>query len=619
MTLRYLPLNILYLLVLNLLSVSAYAGHGGEFHVSVDLQNVTADKDRVKITIVTPAVQAKVINYVLPEYLPGISGKVNALRFVHQFYALDDRGYPLKVKKKGKNTVQMKLRSGATLRKIEYYVDDTWDDTLAGKSKNTYVIQSAGTNFEAGKNFLLNHAFMYGYIEGFSKIPYRLTVNHPAALQTHTAMVPTLTAATKNEYTANSYDEMLAHPVMVCAADTIGFMSGNTYIQLAVYSESGAITARHVRRLVAAEINAVTRFMAPGNLPVYKMIFYFTAAKSTLTRFGNFGGNASRSGAIYFFPELQDEEAFMQMLQRETAGDMFRAWGPLDCYKSCATGNYLQPQVSSAWWFSEGAKSYFSWLAEIRDSLVNQSEFMAVISAKIRLSQKANSVVLSDRKKVSGYLEQPIMREQVRAKATIACLLLDIEMSERSGGKNGLREFVAYLNDSIETYYPDSLMRYITRYAGVEVANLAKDLVVNNKAFPLIKMLNKIGWAYSPSGMNTVLTFGRVGVYYDSKADAFFVNMVDANNVLGLKRGDRLIAVNNVLVAADNFDQALFPLYHPQKGVELKVQYIRNNVNAEATGEPMIREILVDHYITDDPACSEDALLLNNRIFNPYW
>jgi predicted metalloprotease with PDZ domain len=619
MTIKKIIFNVLYILVLSLLSVQAVAGHGGEFHVSLDLQNVTTDKDRVTVTILTPAVQARVVNYVLPDYLPSISGKVNALRFVHRFYALDDRGYPLKVKKKGKNTVQMKLRSGATLRKIEYYVDDTWDDTLADKNKNVFIIQSVGTNFEAGKNFLLNHAFIYGYIEGFSKIPYRLTIRHPAGLQPQTAMLPVVTTAMKSEFTANSYDEMLSNPVMVCAADTIGFMAGNTYIQLAVYSESGAITARHVRRLVAAEINAVTRFMSLGDLPVYKMIFYFASADSPLKRFGNYRGNASRSGAIYFFSELQDEDAFMEILQQETFGDMLRAWAPLDCYKSCATGNYLQPQVSSAWWFSEGTKSYFSWLADIRDSLVNQSEFMDVVSAKIRLSQKASAVVLSDRRKVSGYLEQPIIREQVRAKATIACLLLDIEMTERSGGKNGLREFVAYLNDSLETYYPDSLMRYITRFAGTEVANLAKDLVVNNRSFPLIKMLSKIGWAYSPSGLNTVLTFGRTGVYYDNKADAFFVNMVDTNNVLGLKRGDRLIAVNNVLVAADNFDQALFPLYHPQKGVELKVQYIRNNVNAEATGEPMIRDILVDHYITDDPACSEDALLLNNRIFNPYW
>src|ERR1041385_5718443 len=83
-----------------------------DYHITIDLQNVTPDRDRIKVTITPPPVQGKIIRYILPEYLPGVSGKVDAGRFVHQFYALDDQAFPLKVSKKGNNIIVIKMRKG---------------------------------------------------------------------------------------------------------------------------------------------------------------------------------------------------------------------------------------------------------------------------------------------------------------------------------------------------------------------------------------------------------------------------------------------------------------------------------------------------------------------------
>ena len=91
------------------------------YHITIDLQNVVSAKDRVKVTITPPPIKARVIYYVLPIYIPGIEGKVDAGRFVHQFYALDDKGFPLKVSKKKNGIIVLKLSKGATLKKIEYF------------------------------------------------------------------------------------------------------------------------------------------------------------------------------------------------------------------------------------------------------------------------------------------------------------------------------------------------------------------------------------------------------------------------------------------------------------------------------------------------------------------
>ncbi|HET6992379.1 MAG TPA: hypothetical protein VFJ43_13685, partial [Bacteroidia bacterium] len=218
------------------------------YHISIDLQNVTPDKDRVKVTVLTPAIKTTTINYVLPAYLPGVSGNVDAGRFIHMFYAIDDKGFPLKVSKKGTNVIVMKMRKGATLKKIEYWVDDTWDDEKI-KSKETdakfnYVTQAAGSNIDAGNNYVLNHAFFFGYIEGFSEVPYNITILKPEELKASSALKIISETQSRDSYKAFSYKELIDNPVMYSRPDTSGFIAGNSYISISVFSENGRVTSR---------------------------------------------------------------------------------------------------------------------------------------------------------------------------------------------------------------------------------------------------------------------------------------------------------------------------------------------------------------------------------------
>jgi hypothetical protein len=191
-----------------LLTKAQSAAPENSYRISIDLNNVTPEKDRIKVTVLPPPVQARTINYVLPAFLPGVAGKVDAGRFIHQFYAIDDKGYPLKVSKKGENIIVMKMRKGATLKKIEYWVDDTWDAERAkpnqSDAKYNYVPQVAGTNIDAGNNYVLNHAFLFGYIEGFSELPYQVTIIKPEELSASSALKITNETQTRDGYRASS-------------------------------------------------------------------------------------------------------------------------------------------------------------------------------------------------------------------------------------------------------------------------------------------------------------------------------------------------------------------------------------------------------------------------------
>lgn len=597
------------------------AAEKNAYHVTIDLQNVTPDKDRIKITILTPAIKARTIHYVLPAFLPGVAGQVDAGRFIHQFYAVDDRGYPLKVSKKGENVIVLKMRKGATLKKIEYWVDDTWDAERTKPSqsdaKYNYVPQVAGTNIDAGNNYVLNHAFLFGYIDGFSELPYRITILKLEELSASSALKITNETQTRDEYRATSYSELLDNPVMYSRPDTVGFLAGNIYVTISVYSENGRISSRLVRRLIAAGIISSANFIPDIGAQKYKMIFYFTTPfKTMLNTNGAYGGLAHKHSTFYFLPELADEDALANELQRETAGDILHLLGPLDYHSVCSNGDYLKPQLSKSWWFSEGVNLYFGWLAAIRDSTVNENEFMGYVSSRIRLAQLSPKKPISDIHLLSGWLKIPLRREAMRARAMLIALLLDIKMTELSNGKTGLREAVLLINKKYNMQ-ADSIETWLMRESGTDLTQFFHDYVDGIKSLPLTESFDKIGWAYAPATVDSILTFGRFGLLYNDNLDAFFVYNAEAMNLFGLIDGDRIVSVNGMVVGSSNFDEALHAVYTPKKDDEVELHFIRQDQNFTCKAVPTVQAVIVEYLIRTDPAASRQAVQLHQRIFCP--
>jgi predicted metalloprotease with PDZ domain len=590
------------------------------YHISIDLQNVTPDKDRVKITIVPPPIKARTIKYVLPAFLPGVAGRVDAGRFIHQFYALDDKGYPLKVSKKGDNTIILKMRKGATLKKIEYWVDDTWDAEKIKPRQSAdqfnYVPQVAGTNIDAGNNYVLNHAFLFGYIEGFSEVPYMITIIKPEDLSGSSALKIKTESQTRDVYSSSSYKELLDNPVMYSRADTIGFYAGDIYVQISVFSENGRISARLVRRLIATGVIASANFVPEIGARNYKMIFYFTTPfKTMLNSNGAYGGLAHRNCAFYFLPELADEDALANELQRETSGDILHLLAPLDYQSVCCNNDFLKPQISRSWWFSEGVNLYFGWLAGIRDSTISENEFMGAVSSKIRLAQLSPAKPVTDVNLLSGWLKIPLRREAMRARAMLLALMLDIKITELSNGKSGLREAVLAMNEH-QQIYPDSLETWLMRASGVDLSQFFRDYVDGVKTIPLSENFDKIGWAYASATVDSILTFGQFGLLYNDNLDAFFVYNADTTNLFGLRDGDRIVSVNGTIVGSSNFDEALHSVYTPTKNDEVELHFIRGDQNYSCKAIPTVRAIVVEYLIRQDPAASKAAIKLHNRIFS---
>ncbi len=594
---------------------------GYEFKVTIDLVNVSRDKDRVHVTITPPPIRARQIRYVLPAYLPGIGTKVDAGQFLHEFYALDDQGMPVKaVKRSGGNVVLLKLRKGRTLRKLDYWVDDTWDQGETGNYHNdqyNFVPNANGTSFVSGSQYLVNTPFMFGYFEGYSWIPYRVTIAHDESLNAFTSLKLAVTHQNRDEYVANSYTDIVEHPIFYGTPDTCGFLSDNVYIDIAVISETGTITARQIRRYIGADIAAMTRFL--GDIPPrhYQMLFYFVSPKDFKAGTkGVFGGVAHRNSAVYYLLESADEEQLINTVVRESSGDVLKTLMLLDCSQMGVTGDFLKPQVTECWWLAEGMKSYFKWQAELRDSVANEEEFMNVISAKIRLYTPVKNKSLSQFKDMAKAMHDPLVAEQFKAKAMLTVFLLDINITLSSGGNTGLREVILSLNDSSE-FRVDSLEKFLIRKVSPDIGTYFTKYVRGTTELPIIQTFDKIGWVYSPVAFDSMLTFGQVSMMYDENADAFFVRMADVGNRLTLQSGDRLVSINGIHVDAANMESALAAIYSPSSDEAVEVIFIRGNQNVTVMAAPFYSTVVIDHLVRPDPACTTDALLLHNLIFSP--
>lgn len=621
---QYVVIIYLFVFIFSATLVSAQQPDAGyECKVTIDLVNVSKDKDRVHVTITTPPIKSRKVRYVMPEYLPGIGNKVDAGQFLHQFYALDDRGMPVKaIKKHGGNVVLLKLGNGRSLRKIDYWVDDTWDADGNGHNYHNndynYVPNAAGTSFESGQQFLLNTAFMFGYFDGYAWMPYRVTVLHDASLTAFTALNNTDGLASRDEFVANSYTHLIEYPIYYGTPDTAGFLSDNIYVDIALYSESGTISARQIRKYIGAEVAAMTRFLGNIRPQHYKMLFYLVSPKDfSAGSKGVFGGIAHDHCAVYYLLESDDEEQLTNTIVRESSGDVLKTLTMLRTVNSSYPTDFLKPVVNCNWWVTEGMKSYFKWIAELRDSVASEEEFMAAVSAKIRLYDKVKNKPLCNPDEVAKAMHDPLVAEQYKAKAMLAIFLLDIKVTQLSGGEKGLREIVLEVNDSAELR-ADSLGKYLIRHISPDVLPFFRDHVRGNIPLPLIESFDKIGWVYAPVALDSMLTFGQVSLFYDENSDAFFVREADAENTLKLQAGDRLVSINGIHVDAANLENALSAIYSPQSTEAVEVIFIRGNQNERVMAAPYYRTMIIDHLVRPDPASGDDALLLHARIFSPW-
>jgi predicted metalloprotease with PDZ domain len=121
------------------------------------------------VTLATPKVRKNEATFYMPKIVPGTYAIADYGRMVSDFKAFDKRGNELEVERLDDNA--WKISKARKVRKITYWVEDTYDTEKPGPS----IFQPAGTNIEDDKNFVINTSGFFGYFEGMKKEEFELT------------------------------------------------------------------------------------------------------------------------------------------------------------------------------------------------------------------------------------------------------------------------------------------------------------------------------------------------------------------------------------------------------------------------------------------------------------
>ncbi|MCA6365393.1 MAG: hypothetical protein IM638_20345 [Bacteroidetes bacterium] len=581
--------------------------------VTFDLQNVTSDKDRVKVTAVPPPASRRVVEYAFPSVLPGLYGSVQAGNYISEIAAFDDRGHRVRVRRKGKNTFRFHVRKGRSLRRIEYWVDDVFD---AGNATGT-VPQAAATRFESGKEFMLQQAFMVGCFTHAPDAAYRITVLHPQHIYPITALPFTRETQSRDKFFCPNYQKLIDQPILYGEADTLNTTFGHISLRVAVTGTNHAGRARIIRRVLAPQISAMQQ-LTQGTSPLsFLMIYRFDATTDNEFQWSG----AEHEGCGYFcLPDVEDENQLAQMVDEQTEGTLYRMLPSF-------TGVLAQSQnemfreiaaVPEVWWFGNGMAGYMNLLAAVRDSSMSEEMFMEKLRMAIQLSETAPKIPFTDQKAIARALARPDQAAALRARALVTVFLLDIQLVNmtQTNTNLGLQSLFMDMLEGKQHTGNEELKSIIAKNNGCNVNAFFANYVYNSKPLPLVESLEMIGWAYAPDAIDSVLSFGFFTLQYMESNDAFYVRTAAPDNLFGLRSGDRILSVDGVLVGIDNFEYAMLPVYEPEEGLPVSLRFIRGSNNDERTVMPEMREELVRHFVRIDPAATQNAQVNRNRLLH---
>lgn len=594
-----------------------------KYDVTIDLQNVTREKDRVKVTIITPPVKDDKIVYRLPAVIPGSYSRKDYGRFVHEFVAYDVFGIPLKAKKSDVNTIVIRNPKKATLQKIEYWVDDTWDDQKASEKisdeKFNYIFQPGGTNIEADKNFVLNWQGFFGYLEGKDTLPYQVTIWKPGPFFGSTTAAISHESSVRDVVKAPSFAALVDHPLMYCFPDTTSFTVNGSRIAISVYSENKLVNAEQLRRMLIPLGNALGNFF--DSLPVshYKFIFYFAGAgPSPLTRYGGYGALEHNYCSFYFLPEIASDNELKTLLFRVTAHEFLHILTPLNIHsREVDSFSFDHPKMSKHLWLYEGVTEYFAQLVQVRDSLKTEAEFRETMRSKIQ--KAATYPEVSFTAMSQNILEKPYrsMYPNVYEKGALIAFLLDIRLMELSDGTMSLRDLLRRL---ALKYGPDRpfedelLFDEIAAMSFPEIRTFFRDYVEGAKPLPYGEYFKKIGWNYYPTRLDSATSFGKINLYFDEKEDALVVTRTAANNRFQLQNGDKLVSINGNLITYKNFERLLMPVFRPAAGETVTLTYRRSDLEKTVTASPGTMPVYSKYVIDDNPDASSSARRLRRKL-----
>ena len=526
--------------------------------VAINLNDVKEDK--VLVTITSPKISTDEVTYSIPKIVPGTYSVDDYGKYIEDFKAFDSKGSVLPVTKTDDNT--WNIKNAKTLVKITYLVNDTFDTEKGGGFGQNDIFSPAGTNIDAGKNFMLNMHGFAGYFQDKKDLPYTVSISHPETLWGATSMTDQDASTTNDVFTTPRYAELVENPVMYAKPDYTTFTVDGMEILIGVYSPTGKVTAESITPEMKTMMTAQKTFLGKINATKkYSVLLYLSSMTPTDAQ--GFGALEHPTATTVVLPEMMPKEELVKSMKDVVSHEFFHIVTPLTIHsKEIHYFDYNTPKMSEHLWMYEGVTEYFANLFQINQGLITEEEFYTRMAEKIEHANAMNDTMpftlMSANVLTEPYKAQYL---NVYEKGALIGMCLDIIIREKSNGERGILDLMQKLSNEYGASKPfndTELFAKITSFTYPEVGTFLSTYVSGPAPIPYQTYLAKVGVTKSIEkapgnvflkGQSPYITVNQqtkeIIVIPNMELNVFYTN-------LGLKGGDILVSINEKPYSLDN-------------------------------------------------------------------
>lgn len=528
--------------------------------VEVNINLVDVKDDKVLVTVTPPQIKTDEVIYSIPKTVPGTYSTDNYGKYSDSFQAFDAKGNALTVKRIDDNS--WSISNAKTLKKVTYLVGDTFDTEKGTGFGNDDVFSPAGTNINAGINFLVNTHGFVGYFQDKLEVPYKVTITHPETLWGATSMTDEDVSKTSDVFTTSRYAVLVENPIMYSKPDYTTFNVNGMDILIAVYSPTGKFTAESITPEMKTMMTAQKNFLGKVNANKKYTVLVYLSSMAKDDAHG-FGALEHPTATTVVLPESMPKEKLVETMKDVVSHEFFHIVTPLTIHsKEIQYFDYNAPKMSEHLWMYEGVTEYFANLFQINQGLINEAEFYTRIADKIEQSKALNDT-MSFTVMSKNVLEQPYKDQylNVYQKGALIGMCIDIIIREKSNGERGILDLMHKLSSEYGIEKPfndDELFAKITQLTYPEVGEFLNKYVAGTTPIPYDFYLAKVGVGKGSEKVpGSIFIKGQtpyigvdkatkvISVRSDVDLNVFFTN-------LNLKPGDAIVSVNDKAYNLDN-------------------------------------------------------------------
>lgn len=528
-----------------------------QYQYSVNLNDVR--NDEIQVELLTPSVSGSSAVFSLPKIIPGTYVIADYGKFISDVKAFDKGGKPLAVSKMNQN--QWKIGGANRLHRITYRVEDIFDT-----KENHKVYPMAATNIEEGKNYVINTPGLFGFIEGYRDLPFRLQFAKPSQFYGSTAMPALSRSATTDVFEVKGADALYDYPLMYSVPDTTSLQVGNCKVLVSVYSPKKQIRSAEVAQWMGSLLEAARKYLG-GKLPAdqYAFIYYFrdSALRHSFPR--GLGGALEHNTSSFYYLEEGPAQQLKQGIVDMSSHEFFHIVTPLTiASKEVKEFNFNEAVMSKHLWLYEGVTEYTAHHAQVKHGLKTVRQFLDEMASKITSSRTYYNDSLSftelSKHSTGKWAEQ---YGNVYEKGALIAACLDIYLLHLSEGQYSLRNLTYDLGVRYgrNRYFNDEeLFDQIAELTYPEVKDFLQRYVAGSTPIPYEQFFAYAGVQFTPRREVKGFTFGSIAMQPNEKGVVSIGQPFRPNEFgvkMGYKAGDEIYAINGMPVTAANLNEVI--------------------------------------------------------------